>query len=312
MHHVSHHILPSSLPPRDSNWWICDIIKHPLYHNCIHHSVTLLPLLSLSIHSPPSVQSSQSPHTIPYVLKCKVAAIKGISKCYLSSPPPHLPSPHNPPSTHPPHANTSTAIQDGRIMNCSWRLRGARETKGFLLSCIPLLPPFCSLITYYDVPFPSYLNTLWIDQQRSKQKLAVLQVLLACCQQLDGTLLNDNNVYPLPSCFFIFFIFFFFLSTLSRPLTHLAHAQVMRSGSARGGRKHLDHTQEGHPFDAMNRHWWSQGWCLRIAEPYAQQGLAAVACRKGTNERKGEEGVQKKKKEREREREKRERETKLW
>ena len=58
-----------------------------LYHNCIHHSVTLLPLLSLSIHSPPSVQSSQSPHTIPYVLKCKVAAIKGISKCYLSSPP---------------------------------------------------------------------------------------------------------------------------------------------------------------------------------------------------------------------------------
>ena len=46
---------------------------------------------------------------------------------------------------------------------------------------------------------------------------------------------------PLPSSSF----FFFFLSlwSLSRPLTHLAHVQVMRSGSARSGRKHLDRTQ---------------------------------------------------------------------
>ena len=51
------------------------------------------------------------------------------------------------------------------------------------------------------------------------------------------------------------------------------------------------------PFDAMNR--------LRCAEPYVQQGPAAVACRKGTNERKGEEGEQKKK-ERERETEREE------
>ena len=34
IHHVSHHILPSSLPPRDSKWWICDIIKTPCY-SCI-------------------------------------------------------------------------------------------------------------------------------------------------------------------------------------------------------------------------------------------------------------------------------------
>ena len=154
-----------------------------------------------------------------------------------------------------------------------------------------------SLITYYDIPFPPYLNALWIDQQRSKLKLAVLQVLLACCQQLDGRLLNDNNVYPLPSFFFIFFIFFififfFFLSTLSRPLTHLAHAQVMRSGSARGGRKHLDHTQEGLPLR----------WIACTApDPHIQQGLAAVAHQKGTNERMGEEGVHEKNRARERE-----------
>ena len=118
IHHVSHHILP----PRDSNCWICDIIKHPfvssLYTLLCHPALSLL---SLSIHSPPSVQPSQSPHTNPYALKCKVYATKGISKS---------------------HANTTAAIQDGRIMNCSWRLRGARETKGFLLSCVPFLAPF--------------------------------------------------------------------------------------------------------------------------------------------------------------------------
>ena len=121
------------------------------------------------------------------------------------------------------------------------------KQKVFSFSCIPLLAPFAhSNNILYNIPFSCYFNALHIDQQRSTQKLAVLQVHLACCQQLDGQLLNDNNVYPLPSSSFFFF-FFPFLSSLSRPLTHLVHAQVMRSGSARGGRKHLDHTQEGRP-----------------------------------------------------------------
>ena len=84
-----HHILPSLLPPRDSSCLIYVIIKHPvIHHHCIHHSVTLLSLLFLSIHSPPSVQSSQSSHAILYALKCKVDAFKGISKSHFSIPPP--------------------------------------------------------------------------------------------------------------------------------------------------------------------------------------------------------------------------------
>ena len=109
-----------------------------LYHNCIHHSVTLLHLLSLSIHSPPSVQSSQSPPHDPICPQVQGGCYQRYLEVLSLFPSFRLPYPHNPPSTHPPHANTSTAIQDGRIMNCSWRLRGARETKGFLLSCYSL------------------------------------------------------------------------------------------------------------------------------------------------------------------------------
>ena len=142
MHHVSHHILPSSLPPRDSNWWICDIIKHPvvssLYTSLCHPAPSSFPfdpltsicsVLPIAPHDPicPQVQGG-----------CYQRYLEVLSLF----PSLRLPYPHNPPSTHPPHTNTSTAIQDGRIMNCSWRLRGARGTKGFLLSCIPLLPPF--------------------------------------------------------------------------------------------------------------------------------------------------------------------------
>ena len=57
IHHVSHHILP----PRDSNCWICDIIKHPfvssLYTLLCHPALSLsFPFRSTHLHlfSPPN------------------------------------------------------------------------------------------------------------------------------------------------------------------------------------------------------------------------------------------------------------------
>ena len=141
IHHVSHHILP----PRDSNCWICDIIKHPVVSSLY---ITLSPCslsfpfrsTHLHVFSPPNRPTRTH---MPSSARCMPPKV---SRSLISLPVPLLTSsPYPSPSTHPPiliHANTTAAIQDGRIMNCSWRLWGARETKGFLLSCVPFLPPF--------------------------------------------------------------------------------------------------------------------------------------------------------------------------
>ena len=138
IHHVSHHILS----PRDSNCWICDIIKHPvvssLYTSLCHPALSPFPFDPLtSICSALPIAPTRT--HMPSSARCMPPKV---SRSLISLPlPPLTSSPYPSPSTHPPHANTTAAI-DGRIMNCSWRLWGARETKGFLLSCVPFLPPF--------------------------------------------------------------------------------------------------------------------------------------------------------------------------
>ena len=145
IHHVSHHILPSSLPPHDSNCLLCDIIKYLVLIIIIIVYITLLPLslsfpfrsTHLHLFSPPNRPTRSHMSWSTRWMPSKV------SRSLISLPLPSLAFfPYPSPSIHPPHANTSAAIQDGRITNCSWRLWGARETKGLLLSYVLSLPPF--------------------------------------------------------------------------------------------------------------------------------------------------------------------------
>ena len=165
-----HHILPSLLPPRDSSCLICDIIKHlVIHHHCIHHSVTLLslsfPFRSTHLH----LFSPRNRPTRSYMPWSARWMPSKVSRSLISRfPLPSLTFSHD--LSLSTYANTSAAIQDWRIMNCSWRLWGACETKGFLLSCIRLLAPFIPSLMYH---FPFYFNAPQIDQQ-SEQKLAVL------------------------------------------------------------------------------------------------------------------------------------------
>ena len=138
------------------------------------------------------------------------------------------------------------------------------KQKVFSFSCIPLLAPFAhSNNILYNIPFSCYFNALHIDQQRSTQKLAVLQVHLACCQQLDGQLLNDNNVYPLPSpppppppsssSSFLFCPLFLVLSLILFTRRSCDQAALAVAANTSITLKKDD------PIDAMNR--------LRCAEP---------------------------------------------
>ena len=118
-HHNLHHdiasiMFPSSLPSLEilivyyvtSPNILCFVSS--LYHPAPSRST------HLHLFSPPN-----RPTRTHMPLKCKVDAIKGISKSYFSSPPFSTFSPYPSPCTHPPHANTAAAIQNGRITNCS-------------------------------------------------------------------------------------------------------------------------------------------------------------------------------------------------
>ena len=132
----------------------CTMISHP---SCfISYSPILTPLVTLIHHSVTLRSLSPFPFD-PLTSICSVLPIVPtrtyipssarwmpgkVSRSLISPPPFSYLLPLSLSSTHPPHANTSAEIQDGRTVNCSWRLWGAHETKGFLHSCIPLPAPF--------------------------------------------------------------------------------------------------------------------------------------------------------------------------
>ena len=176
-----------------------------------------------------------SPCSLPFPFRSThLAAIKGISKSYLSFPS----------LTFSPIPNTSAAIQEGEleiVLGVYEELVKQKVSSSPVSSCLLLL---LTLITYYIIyHFPLYFNALQIDQQRFKLKLAVLQVLLACCQQLDGQLLNDNKVYPL----LLLLLLYFSVHSFSSP-----HSSCSRAGHAIRQRslwpQTLGHTQERRPL----------------------------------------------------------------
>ena len=144
----------------------------------------------------------------------------------------------------PPIPTTSAAIQEGEleiVLGVYEELVKQKVSSSPVSSCLLLL---LTLITYYIIyHFPLYFNALQIDQQRFKLKLAVLQVLLACCQQLDGQLLNDNKVYPL----LLLLLLYFSVHSFSSP-----HSSCSRAGHVIRQRslwpQTLGHTQERRPL----------------------------------------------------------------
>ena len=159
IHHVSHHILP----PRDSNCWICDIIKHPvvssLYTSLCHPALSPFPFDPLtSICSALPIAPTRT--HMPSSARCMPPKV---SRSLISLPlPPLLPPLHIPsPSTHPPHANTTAAIQDGRIMNCSCVYEELVKQKVFSSPAFPfLLLLFTSSYILYEIPFSFYFYAL--------------------------------------------------------------------------------------------------------------------------------------------------------